>query len=77
MVIRFNDVIQWIGTAFVLGMYVISNFFPGYDTLRNSVALCGALCFFVWTVRVKNYPQMVINVVAATLCIGGLLKTFG
>jgi hypothetical protein len=37
-----NDAIQWTGTAFILGMYVISNFFPGYDNLRNAVALVGA-----------------------------------
>ena len=69
-----NETIQWIGTAFILGMYVISNFFPGLDTVRNSVALAGALCFFAWAFRVKNTQQMIINGVAITLCCAGLLR---
>lgn len=69
-----NETIQWLGTAFILAMYVISNFFPGYDNLRNTVALVGALCFFTWSYRVANKQQMIINGVAIVLCIVGLLK---
>ena len=67
-----NELIQWLGTGFILTMYVISNFFPGYDDLRNSVALAGALCFFTWAYRVKNTQQMIINAVAIVLCCVGL-----
>ena len=70
-----NETIQWLGTAFILAMYVISNFFPGYDDLRNSVALLGGLCFFAWSYRVANKPQMIINGVAIVLCVVGLLKS--
>ena len=70
-----NETIQWLGTAFILAMYVISNFFPGYDNLRNSVALVGAACFFTWSYRVANKQQMIINGVAIVLCVVGLLKT--
>ena len=69
-----NELIQWIGTAFILVMYVISNFFPGYDLLRNSVALGGALCFFTWSYRVKNTQQMIINGVALALCCVGIYR---
>ena len=72
-----NETIQWLGTAFILAMYVISNFFPGYDDLRNSVALVGGLCFFAWSYRVANKPQMIIYGVAIVLCVVGLLKSLG
>ena len=72
-----NELIQWAGTAFILGMYVISNFFPGYDDLRNSVALVGAACFFAWSYRVANKQQMIINGVAIVLCVVGLLRAVG
>ena len=72
-----NELIQWAGTAFILGMYVISNFFPGYDELRNSVALVGAACFFAWSYRVANKQQMIINGVAIVLCVVGLLRAVG
>lgn len=71
-----NETIQWIGTAFILGMYVISNFFPGLDTLRNSVALAGAVCFFAWAYRVQNRQQMIINGVAIALCTLGLSRAY-
>jgi len=71
-----NETIQWIGTAFILGMYVISNFFPGLDTLRNSVALAGAVCFFAWAYRVANKQQMIINGVAIALCTLGLSRAY-
>lgn len=69
-----NETIQWLGTAFILAMYVISNFFPGYDNLRNAVALVGAGCFFAWSYRVANKQQMIINGVAIALCAVGLFK---
>ena len=72
-----NELIQWAGTAFILAMYVISNFFPGYDDLRNSVALVGAACFFAWSWRVANKQQMIINGVAIVLCVVGLLRAVG
>ena len=72
-----NDVIQWTGTAFILTMYVISNFFPGMDNLRNAVALVGGLCFFTWSYRVANKPQMIINGVAIVLCVVGLFRAIG
>jgi len=72
--VNVNETVQWLGTAFILTMYVISNFFPGYDNLRNSVALVGALCFFTWSYRVANTQQMIINGVAIVLCVVGLFK---
>ena len=72
-----NELIQWAGTAFILAMYVISNFFPGYDNLRNAVALVGAMCFFAWSYRVANKQQMIINGVAIVLCVVGLSKAIG
>lgn len=69
---QFNEVIQWVGTVFILAMYVVSNFYPGYDTLRNAIALGGATCFFVWSFRVANKQQMIINGVAIALCLVGL-----
>ncbi len=72
-----NELIQWVGTAFVLLMYLVMNVFPQHIVFIQLFGLLGAVSFFVWTVRVKNYPQMVINVVAMTLCVVGLLRHFG
>ena len=72
---KVNEIIQWIGTAFILAMYVISNFFRGYDDLRNTVAFVGAICFFAWAYRVANKQQMIINGTAIALCLVGLFNS--
>ncbi len=69
-----NDVIQWTGTLFVLVMYLVMNVFPEHILFIQLFGLLGAITYFTWTVRVKNYPQMMINIVAMTLCVVGLLK---
>lgn len=72
-----NDIIQWVGTAFILAMYVLMSYFPQLHPWNILMGLLGGIAYFTWTLRVKNYPQMVINAVAITLCLGGLLKHFG
>jgi len=72
-----NDIIQWVGTVFVLLMYTVMNFFPELAPWNIVFGLLGALSYFAWTVRVRNYPQMLINIVAITLCTGGLIRHFG
>ena len=74
---KVNDLIQWTGTAFVLAMYVIMSWFPQLHPLNVIAGLCGAIVFFAWTIRVRNYPQMIINVTAAIVCVSGLIKHFG
>jgi hypothetical protein len=74
---KLNDMLQWTGTAFILAMYVVSNFFKGEDDLRNSLALLGGLCYATWAYRVANKPQMLVNIVAITLCVLGLFKALG
>lgn len=72
-----NDIIQWVGTAFILSMYLVMNLFPEHILYIQLFGLLGAICFFTWTVRVKNRPQMLINLVAINLCLLGLLRHFG
>ena len=68
-----NEVLQWAGTACILAMYVLMNFFRelGLDPLFG---LLGGLCYAAWAYRVANKPQMIVNVVAMTVCTLGLFK---
>jgi len=70
-----NNIIQWVGTFFILAMYVLMNFFRdlGLDPICG---LLGGLCFAIWSYRVANKPQMLVNVVAITVCVIGLFKAF-
>jgi hypothetical protein len=71
-----NAVLQWTGTVFILLMYVLMNFFRELQ-LDALAGLLGGLCYFAWTVRVANKPQMIVNVVAITVCAVGLFKVYG
>ena len=70
---KVNEIIQWTGTFFILAMYVLMNFFRelGLDPLCG---LLGGLCYALWSYRVANKPQMIVNVVAIGVCIAGLAK---
>ena len=72
-----NEVLQWIGTAFILGMYVLMNFYPNLHPWNIVAGLGGAICFFTWAYRVANKQQMIINGVAIAVCIVGLFKAWG
>ena len=71
-----NNILQWTGTVFILLMYVLMNFFRELQ-LDAVAGLLGGLCYFAWTVRVANKPQMLVNVVAITVCAVGLFKVWG
>jgi hypothetical protein len=66
------QVLQWVGTAFILGMYAVMNFYRAAYPLDVIFGLAGAVCFFIWATAVRNRPQMVINAVAITVCCVGL-----
>lgn len=72
---KVNNILQWTGTFFILAMYVLMNFFRelGLDPVAG---LLGGLCYAAWAYRVANKPQMLVNVVAITVCVIGLFKAF-
>ena len=72
-----DEVIQWVGTGFILVMYALMNFFPEFRVYTIVTGLGGAVCFFAWAYRVANKQQMIINGVAIALCVLGLFKAWG
>lgn len=74
---KINEVLQWAGTVCLLTMYTIMSYFPEQHPLNIVAGLLGGLCYFTWTLRVANKPQMIVNGVAIAVCIGGLFKAWG
>jgi hypothetical protein len=77
MKLRLNELLQWAGTAFLLGMYVVMNFFHELHPLQVILGLCGGLCYFAWSFRVANKPQILVNFAGIAVCVAGLVKYFG
>ncbi len=73
----FEDVLQWAGTACLLTMYALMSFFPHLHPWNIVAGICGGACYFAWTVRVANKPQMIVNGVALLIGLAGLFKAWG
>jgi len=71
---KLNDALQWAGTVCLLTMYTLMSFFPHLHPWNIVAGVCGGACYLAWTIRVSNRPQMIVNAVAITIGLAGLLK---
>jgi hypothetical protein len=76
---KVNEIIQWSGALFIILMHVMNSALEYGYNLRpyNLVAAAlGTICFMLWSYRVTNKPQLLVNVVAMAICVLGLVKAF-
>jgi hypothetical protein len=73
---KFNDILQWLGTVCFMTMYTLMSYFPNMHPWNIVAGCLGSICYLAWTVRVANKPQMLVNVVGIAVCAGGLLKAW-
>jgi hypothetical protein len=71
-----NNILQWAGTVCLLAMYVLNSFFPYMYPWNIVAGLAGGAFYLVWTVRVANKPQMIVNAVAIAIGLAGLYKAW-
>jgi hypothetical protein len=75
-----NEVLQWAGAVFIIAMHGLNSALEYGYNLRpyNLVAAAlGTICFMLWSFRVANKPQLLVNIVAMTICALGLYKALG
>ena len=72
-----NTFLQWLGTACLISMYVVMSYFPELHPVNIMLGLAGGLCYFTWSLRVKNRPQQIVNLAGILVCVGGLIRYFG
>lgn len=71
-----NNILQWLGTAFLMAMYVIMSFFPDLHPWNLVVGTLGGMCYLAWTIRVANKPQMIVNGMGVFITLLGLYKAW-
>jgi len=71
-----NNCLQWMGTAALITMYVVMSFFPEHYPLNIALGLAGGICYFSWSLRVKNRPQQLVNLAGILVCTAGLAKVY-
>ena len=71
-----NSLLQWTGTVCLLTMYVLMSFAPHLHPWNIVAGIGGGICYLAWTIRVNNRPQLIVNAVAITIGLAGLLKAW-
>lgn len=71
-----NDSLQWAGTVCLLTMYLLMSFRPDLHPWNIVAGVCGGICYLIWTVRVQNRPQMIVNGVALIIGFAGIWRAW-
>ena len=74
---KMDNILQWTGTVCLLTMYVLMSFFPHLHPWNIVAGVLGGVCYLAWTIRVNNRPQLIVNAVAITIGLAGLLNAWG
>ena len=77
MKLEINEILQWVGAVFIIAGHSLNAAGPAVYPYNILAFFVGTVLFMIWTIRVANKPQLMVNLVA--LCIGawGLVKAFG
>ena len=74
---KFNDMLQWAGTACFIAMYSLMSFFPTLYPWNIVAGMLGSSMYLAWCIRVQNRPQTIVNLTGIAVCLAGLFKAWG
>jgi hypothetical protein len=73
---RINDTLQWAGALFVIVGHILNSIGPSVYPYNIVAFTLGTVAFLSWASRVKNSPQIVVNVVSMVTCLIGLVNAW-
>ncbi len=71
-----NDILQWAGTVCFMVMYTVMSFYKELHIVQLAAGCLGGALFLVWSIRVANKQQAIVNVVGVAITLIGLYKSF-
>lgn len=71
-----NDIIQWIGAVFIIIGHTCNAIGPDAYPYNIVAFTIGTVMFLTWAIRMRNNPQMVVNIVATATCLIGLFNAW-
>ena len=74
---KLDEMLQWAGTACFMIMYTTMSFFKEEHLLQLTAGCIGGALFLVWSLRVANKQQTIVNVTGVTITLIGLYKALG
>jgi hypothetical protein len=69
-----NEIIQWIGAVAIILGHSLNAIGPAAYPWNIYAFAVGTIAFLTWAIRVKNTPQLVVNLVAFGLGIVGIYR---
>ena len=72
-----NETLQWVGAVFIIAGHSLNAVGPAAYPYNILAFFLGTVFFLVWTFRVANKPQMLVNLVAIAISTMGLVRAFG
>jgi len=72
--IKSNELIQWIGAITIIAGHLLNAVGPSAYPYNVLAFLIGTVAFLVWSLRVSNRPQIVVNIVALIIGLFGIIK---
>jgi energy-converting hydrogenase Eha subunit E len=73
---KLNNILQWVGAVFIIVGHICNAIGPDAHPYNIVAFTLGTIMFLTWTIRVKNNPQLVVNVVAIVTCLIGLVNAW-
>jgi hypothetical protein len=69
-----NEALQWSGAVAIIAGHLLNAGGPELYPYNILAFVLGTIFFLAWTIRVKNHPQLLVNLVAITIGAVGLFK---
>ena len=69
-----NEQIQWIGAVAIIAGHTLNAVGPAAYPYNIYAFAVGTIAFLTWSIRVKNRPQLAVNLVALGLGIMGIVR---
>jgi hypothetical protein len=71
-----NELLQWAGAVFIIAGHSLNAVGPAAYPYNILAFFLGTILFLIWTLRVNNRPQLLVNIVALAISTTGLVRGF-
>ena len=73
---KLNELLQWVGAVFIIAGHSLNAVGPAAYPYNVLAFFVGTILFLIWSLRVQNRPQLLVNVVALSIGATGLFRAF-
>jgi len=77
MKLEINEILQWTGAVFIIAGHSLNAVGPSMYPWNILAFFVGTIAFLLWSIRVVNKPQLLVNIVALSIGASGLYRAFG